>query len=342
MKKFLLLCVAAATAMTAGAQTTYHGFNIDASQALIDNQLRGALDKEVYRIGKALTMQVLYQPEYRHTQANADLTAFEFGTTTALVSNKFADLTKADAAQTQAALEAGTVDGFLVKATMDANGLAYVAVPEQYYQSGTLVDTPAEGGDLRVRFVMESADKGRINDLDEMHCEDITGVYVTIDAPATVTIENDFVQANTSTKFDGSKATGTPDELGAMQRTATFPLPSTKGNGPEDLTYTGEPTNSYNLFTYKRESDTYAFPICYVDIVFHGVKPGERVGWTNYQSLHEGYTPNEFSGVESITAEDSDAPAVYYNLQGMEVTNPQTGLYIERRGKSVRKIILRN
>ena len=49
-----------------------------------------------------------------------------------------------------------------------------------------------------------------------------------------------------------------------------------------------------------------------------------------------------FRSVESITAEDSDAPAVYYNLQGMEVTNPQTGLYIERRGKSVRKIILRN
>lgn len=342
MKKFLLLCVAAATAITAGAQTDYHGFNIDASQALIDNQLRGALDKEVYRIGKALTMQVLYQPEYRHTQANADLTAFEYGTTTASVKNKFADLTKADATQTQAALEAGTVDGFLVKATMDANGLAYVTVPEQYYKGGSLVDTPAEGGDFRVRFVMESADKGRINDLDEMHCDDITGVYVTIDAPATVTIENDFVQANTSTKFDGTNATGTTDQLGAMQRTATFPLPSTKGNGPEDITYTSKPTNCYNLFTYKRESDVYAFPICYVDIVFHGVKPGERVGWTNYQTLHEGYTPNEFSGVESIAAEDADAPAVYYNLQGMEVSNPQTGLYIERRGKSVRKIILHN
>ena len=213
MKKFLLLCVAAATAMNAGAQTDYHGFNIDASQALIDNQLRGALDKEVYRIGKALTMQVLYQPEYRHTQANPDLTAFEYGTTTASVKNKFADLTKADATQTQAALEAGTVDGFLVKATMDANGLAYVTVPEQYYKGGSLVDTPAEGGDFRVRFVMESADKGRINDLDEMHCDDITGVYVTIDAPATVTIENDFVQANTSTKFDGTNATGTTDQL---------------------------------------------------------------------------------------------------------------------------------
>ncbi len=44
------------------------------------------------------------------------------------------------------------------------------------------------------------------------------------------------------------------------------------------------------------------------------------------------------SGVEDIESADNDATPVYYNLQGVQVENPSTGLYIEVRGASVRKV----
>ena len=46
------------------------------------------------------------------------------------------------------------------------------------------------------------------------------------------------------------------------------------------------------------------------------------------------------SAVESVET-DTDAPAEYYNLQGVRVPNPSAGLYIERRGNTARKVILK-
>lgn len=344
MKKTLLLCCAALCATTLLAED-YHGFDINASQELIDNKLRGTLPKEVYRINKALTLQVLYQPEYRPMTANEELTSYEHGTTTGLVGTAFTDFAGQNGTyEVNASLKAGHIDGMVLKSEMDANGLAYVTIPAQYYKNGELVDVPASGGDIRVRFFSESNDKGRLNDSEICHTEDMTGVYVTVDAPATVTISNNFVQANTTTKFDGTKmASGTTDELGAVQRTATFNLPSTKGTGPEDITYSGKATNCWNLLTYKRTSDKYAFPISSVDLVFKGVKPGERIGWTNYQTLHDGYTPKAYTGTSGIETVDNDttgAEAEYFNLLGVKVANPAAGIYIERKGNKARKVII--
>ena len=41
------------------------------------------------------------------------------------------------------------------------------------------------------------------------------------------------------------------------------------------------------------------------------------------------------------TIEGSDAPAVYYNLQGVQVKNPENGIYIVRRGNKVTKELIR-
>lgn len=59
-----------------------------------------------------------------------------------------------------------------------------------------------------------------------------------------------------------------------------------------------------------------------------------KIGWTYF---------NEFtSGIESIVTEEAaDAPAVYYNLQGVEVNNPANGIYIVRRGSKVTKEVIR-
>lgn len=48
-----------------------------------------------------------------------------------------------------------------------------------------------------------------------------------------------------------------------------------------------------------------------------------------------------FSGVNDITIDDANAPAVYYNLQGVRVNNPQNGLYIRVQGKNVSKVAIR-
>lgn len=46
------------------------------------------------------------------------------------------------------------------------------------------------------------------------------------------------------------------------------------------------------------------------------------------------------SGVENVIANDSNAPVKYYNLQGVEVANPESGLYIRVQGDKATKVIL--
>lgn len=48
-------------------------------------------------------------------------------------------------------------------------------------------------------------------------------------------------------------------------------------------------------------------------------------------------TGKEVSGITDIIADDADAPAVYYNLQGVQIKNPGNGIYIVRRGNKVTK-----
>ncbi len=43
-------------------------------------------------------------------------------------------------------------------------------------------------------------------------------------------------------------------------------------------------------------------------------------------------------GIEDITI-DNNAPAVYYNLQGVEVANPENGVYIMKQGSKVTKVV---
>ncbi|WP_295728796.1 hypothetical protein [uncultured Muribaculum sp.] len=354
MKKFLLLGASALLTLPSGAQTDYHGFSIDASQALIDNPFNQALGEPWYRNNKQISLQAFYQPEYSTLTVNEELTEWEHGTTTHTdAKGKFGDLTSNATSHkgtqnyhVDLALKEGLVNGAVLKAEMSDNGLCYVTVPEQYYVNNELVDVPPTGGDIRIRFFMLSGDKGRINDADNplSHTEDITGVYLTVDAPSTVRITSDFTEA-APTAFDGKKMdSGTTDQLGAVSRVASFPLPSTKGNGPEDISYTGKAEKCWNLFTYKRTSDTYAFPINTVDIVFYGVKPGERVGWTNYQTLHDGYTPKAYSstsGIDAPARDVTDTTADYYTLQGIKVSRPSKGVYLMRRGSDVRKIVLK-
>lgn len=48
----------------------------------------------------------------------------------------------------------------------------------------------------------------------------------------------------------------------------------------------------------------------------------------------------ESTGVENVEVE-ANAPAVYYNLQGVEVANPENGLYIVKQGNKVSKVLVK-
>lgn len=48
----------------------------------------------------------------------------------------------------------------------------------------------------------------------------------------------------------------------------------------------------------------------------------------------------DMAGATLVEA-DKNAPAEYYNLQGVRVENPAAGLYIERRGATVRKVLVK-
>lgn len=57
-------------------------------------------------------------------------------------------------------------------------------------------------------------------------------------------------------------------------------------------------------------------------------------------SGHTGETIDT-DGINDITADTDNIPAVYYNLQGIQVHQPAAGMYIEKRGTTVRKVIIR-
>ena len=60
-----------------------------------------------------------------------------------------------------------------------------------------------------------------------------------------------------------------------------------------------------------------------------------------YQIAEDGFIPvYEKAGVEGIEADEIEAPAEYYNLQGVKVANPENGLYIVKRGNKATKEIV--
>ena len=65
-----------------------------------------------------------------------------------------------------------------------------------------------------------------------------------------------------------------------------------------------------------------------------------RFAFKNFDLLYKG---NGSSGIEGvgINTVDADAPAEYYNMQGIRVAEPTTGLYIVRQGNKVSKQLIR-
>ena len=86
---------------------------------------------------------------------------------------------------------------------------------------------------------------------------------------------------------------------------------------------------------------TYVFDYVKVESV-HLTVPKESVSlyqtadtWLDFRNI----TGAEFSGIEETIVDDVEG-AEYYNLQGVKVVNPSSGLYIKRQGGKTSKVIL--
>lgn len=47
------------------------------------------------------------------------------------------------------------------------------------------------------------------------------------------------------------------------------------------------------------------------------------------------------TGISNVTVADENAPVEYYNLQGVRVANPESGLYIKRQGNKATKVLVK-
>lgn len=103
-------------------------------------------------------------------------------------------------------------------------------------------------------------------------------------------------------------------------------------------TFAGSPTG--NVYAYNKEEGTlFAFMRPNKPVTVMGAAQPQEI--TNFSSFCAKYNlPDSLkAGLESVTAEQ-DAPTHYYNLQGVEVTRPERGLYIEVKGNQATKVIL--
>lgn len=81
---------------------------------------------------------------------------------------------------------------------------------------------------------------------------------------------------------------------------------------------------------------THGYPLEYISrSTYDGQAPqyNERIVYSDYYDVIE-------AGVTDVEI-DSNAPVEYYNLQGVRVENPTSGLYIRRRGNTATKVLIK-
>lgn len=84
--------------------------------------------------------------------------------------------------------------------------------------------------------------------------------------------------------------------------------------------------------TYDADGNITEHVESYYDADADDYMPSSKIVYGDYDDVS--------AGIGSIIADDN-APAEYYNLQGIKVANPESGLYIRRQGKTVTKVIVK-
>lgn len=163
---------------------------------------------------------------------------------------------------------------------------------------------------------------------------------------ANVTMTNCYAQVEVITEKADAVVAGLAANIGDNTLTMTNCYVSAKVTGATD----------YNLIANGKNvvaENVYAFGEGKVPEGVSLVAPGDRTAIAaikTWEAFNKGLDRNGLpalnwedgsSAIYDVEIEDTDAPAVYYNLQGVQVANPENGIYIVRRGNKVTKEIIR-
>lgn len=108
-----------------------------------------------------------------------------------------------------------------------------------------------------------------------------------------------------------------------------------KWSNPEYMSSAG-----YNSIVAQPQEDGTALIHVYVSTGstnIHGIKDGPGCGAAAVVK----FDPTGSAGIADIEIDSANAPAVYYNLQGVKVANPENGIYVVNRGGKVTKEIIK-
>lgn len=245
----------------------------------------------------------------------------------------------------------------------DDNGMLLCTIPNRIDYPRTDANTPnwaaaPASGCMLFHLTLGGA-PSRINDaenelsatFEEAYLSDCNGMYVGIKAPAGCTIKSflstsSISKANMQADLSLNSGTVYNSNLEGKVQTAAFDYDVVCDGEYHEYT-SGEAYNALAGLTYVSTKWPNGYCVKYVDVVVYGVKPGDVVGFAGVQTLHPGWTGQEFieggAGVEAVGVDNADAPVEYFNLQGMSVNadNLTPGIYIKRQGTETSKIVIK-
>ena len=113
----------------------------------------------------------------------------------------------------------------------------------------------------------------------------------------------------------------------------------------KDVTLTPNSVNTvtFNISDFGDSSDLIMFPVTFKSLSIAISDKANTACHVEFPAIRAVYN-NYSAGVEDITADnDSDAPAVYYDLQGRPVNaaNLQPGIYLRHAGARTSKVIVK-
>ena len=153
----------------------------------------------------------------------------------------------------------------------------------------------------------------------------------------------DFETAVNMFKKDGSNLSG--DAMAEiLDYVSVVVAEVTSDEMPAEWTKVGEVTlpasQSWNFIAQNPAIDLSAYAGKKVRVGFRYVSTEECAGTWEVKNVVVKGQKND-TAVTDVEADNTDAPAVYYNMQGVRVATPSAGLYIVVRGNKVTKQYIR-
>lgn len=189
------------------------------------------------------------------------------------------------------------------------------------------------------------------------------------DDPQTTTVTFDFTANEYGmTVLSGSTSVYNPDPTTIELDDVTLTLEGNtrlwKASGGNELRFYKGSTMTFSVvepnaiikITLGQNGGSFGIPSEAASVSAQVAPVYDNGTWTGEaQSVTLGYTPTngnkavktievtykDLTGIEGIEAEQENVPAVFYNLQGVQVANPTSGIYVRVQGSKATKVLVK-